>query len=107
MNGGQFQWGRPLTREHIFRSAWKKQLDVRENKREFYQVQSGGTERIRGPLFALTTKVVSGDCNNGWMNDAGRSRTWTLLSCRSESHPGAARLPLNSRRWRTRFSIAN
>lgn len=71
---------RPLTVEHIFRSAWKDMLVIPEGKGEFYQVKAGGMERIsRYTPFGLTTKSVCAECNNGWMNDLDlRVEKWVM-----------------------------
>jgi hypothetical protein len=98
-----FCGGKPLTVEHIFRSAWKNMLVIPQGKREFYQVKAGGIERRRNdPLSGLTTKSVCGTCNSGWMNDLHlRVEKWVMNPETLES----SCTPTDLRRWAIKIAI--
>lgn len=68
-----------MTREHIFRSSWKKTLEVNQGladlpffTRKFirYNSEDGSIVRSKAEdLFSVVVKRVCAVCNNGWMND--------------------------------------
>ena len=69
-----------MTREHIFRSSWKKHVDVSrgigdlpilEKSRKFTQYGQDNTEiqSQSEDLFSVVVKRVCASCNNKWMND--------------------------------------
>lgn len=73
-----------MTREHIFRSSWRKKLDVNlglgalgitvaeaEKRRRFirYGLDNAEKKSTQEDLFSLTVKRVCAPCNNKWMND--------------------------------------
>jgi hypothetical protein len=59
-----------VTREHVFRGAWRDKLDLLPSGvREFTQVQNGRlTTRDDGRAMDLKVRRVCRACNNGWMN---------------------------------------
>jgi hypothetical protein len=94
---------KPLTVEHVFKSAWKNKLALPEGKREFYQVKAEGAERIANDsLFGLTTKSVCANCNNGWMNDLDLCvENWVMDP--DGLDPGCT--PRDLRRWAMKIAI--
>lgn len=71
--------GEPMTREHIFRSSWKRKLKTDENLTQLPGVdrtftrydQSDNSVRYSKleDLFSVVVKRVCATCNNQWMND--------------------------------------
>lgn len=68
----------PMTREHIFRSSWKKTIKTNEHllnlpgiDRKFQQFgEDGSVVRSKSEdLFSVVVKRVCDTCNNEWMND--------------------------------------
>jgi hypothetical protein len=69
-----------MTREHIFRSSWRKKLDVSRGLKDMPVLETGRRLTKYGldnsekqsrleDLFSVTVKRVCAPCNNGWMND--------------------------------------
>jgi hypothetical protein len=68
-----------MTKEHVFRSSWKKTLDTSEHwsalpgvDRKFIQYNPSDNSEIRSKneaLFSVIVKRVCSPCNNEWMND--------------------------------------
>lgn len=68
-----------MTKEHVFRSSWKKTLDTSEHltavpgmKRKFIRYDPRDNSEIRSKtedLFSVIVKRVCASCNNKWMND--------------------------------------
>ncbi|MBF9522613.1 hypothetical protein ACNQQN_22375 [Mycobacteroides chelonae] len=67
-----------MTREHVFRSSWKRKIDTREYllqlpgvDRKFIQYNLDGSTRHSKleDLFSVVIKRVCATCNNEWMND--------------------------------------
>ena len=69
----------PMTKEHVFRSSWKKTLETSEYltglpgvDRKFIQYNPNDNSEVRSKnedLFAVIVKRVCAPCNNKWMND--------------------------------------
>jgi hypothetical protein len=68
----------PMTREHIFRSSWKRKIDTSEHlanlpffERRFtrYKADTSATLTKSEDLFSTSVKRVCASCNNNWMND--------------------------------------
>jgi hypothetical protein len=69
----------PLTREHVFRSTWKKTLEVNQDlvqipgvERKFRKYNPDDLSMTRDKnedLFSVIVKRVCDTCNNEWMND--------------------------------------
>ncbi|SBS74362.1 hypothetical protein MHPYR_20006 [uncultured Mycobacterium sp.] len=69
----------PVTREHIFRSSWKKTLKVNQHltdlaifERKFIQYNPADNSMKYSKLedlFSVIVKRVCDKCNNEWMND--------------------------------------
>lgn len=66
------------TKEHIFRSSWKRRLDTSEHftklpfvERRFtkYRQDNSETRTRSEDLFSVIVKRVCAPCNNTWMND--------------------------------------
>lgn len=70
---------KPVTREHIFRSSWKKTLETGEDLtsfpgvqrkfRRYSQVDNSMLQDKAEDLFSVIVKRVCERCNNEWMND--------------------------------------
>lgn len=67
-----------MTREHIFRSAWKDKLDVSifpagsplvERKITRYRLDNTVARSTMESLFSISVRRVCAPCNNNWMND--------------------------------------
>ncbi|WP_123766309.1 hypothetical protein [Mycolicibacterium hassiacum] len=69
----------PVTKEHIFRSSWKKNLEVNQDlvllpgvERKFRRYRQDDGSMVRDTsedLFSVIVKRVCAPCNNKWMND--------------------------------------
>lgn len=97
-----------MTREHIFRSAWKKTVeasiipaDSSLGVREMTAFGIDGKERsVRpDPLFELVVKPVCDHCNNGWLNDLDTAVEPFILEHNSDIDA------LSFRRWAIKIAI--
>lgn len=68
----------PITREHIFRSSWKRKIDTSEHlvalpffeRTVTHYRPDGSVRRTKSEdLFCTSVKRVCAPCNNTWMND--------------------------------------
>jgi hypothetical protein len=64
-----FCGGTPVTREHIFRSAWRTTLPYVVGEREWVQHRLTSRRQRPDRPFELVVKRTCAGCNNGWMND--------------------------------------
>jgi hypothetical protein len=107
----------PMTKEHIYRSSWRKKLDVTlgfsalglsntdtEKFREFtrYGLDNVARKSKQEDLFSIIVKRVCAKCNNGWMNDLDELvEPWVF----DPSNDDVRCNPVELRRWAIKLAI--
>nr|WP_090276833.1 hypothetical protein [Mycolicibacterium komanii] len=101
-----------MTREHIFRSSWKKTIETNEHvtmlpgvERKFrkYSYEDGSMVRDKSEdLFSVIVKRVCEKCNNEWMNDLDSIvEPWVLNPDDDENRCA----PKDFRRWSIKVAL--
>lgn len=107
----------PVTKEHIYRSSWRKQLDVNlglgaigvtntdiEASRQFTRYGLDNVERQskQEDLFSIIVKRVCAKCNNGWMNSLDEVvEPWVFDPTNDDKRCD----PVEFRRWAIKLAI--
>lgn len=100
-----------MTREHIFRSAWKDKLDVSifpigsplvERKVTRYRLDNTVVRSTVESLFSISVRRVCASCNNNWMNNLDSAvEPWVFDPLNNDNRCDASAF----RRWAIKIAL--